>query len=244
MDGTGQLLHTQTEGLERAFDVRCLAIPPDDLTRWDDLTEQLTALVRTELDGDFQRPVYLCGESFGGCLAMKAVLRSPDLFHRLILINPASSFNRRLWMNWGSYLTHVLPEPIYRLSCLSLLPFLAALERIEASDRRALITAMQSVSYDSSVWRISLLREFFVSDRQLRQMLQPTIVIASGSDRLLPSVSEAEYLVSQLPNAQTHILPMSGHACLLESDVNLYQILQINEFVEQAELRSPIVYST
>jgi hypothetical protein len=32
MDGTGQLLRSQTAGLEVAFDVRCLAIPPDDFT--------------------------------------------------------------------------------------------------------------------------------------------------------------------------------------------------------------------
>uniref|UniRef100_A0ACD5GWX7 Uncharacterized protein n=1 Tax=Desertifilum tharense IPPAS B-1220 TaxID=1781255 RepID=A0ACD5GWX7_9CYAN len=28
MDGTGQLLRSQTSSLEQAFDVRCLAIPP------------------------------------------------------------------------------------------------------------------------------------------------------------------------------------------------------------------------
>jgi len=40
MDGTGQLLRSQTAGLEVAFDVRCLAIPRDDLTSWDVLTER------------------------------------------------------------------------------------------------------------------------------------------------------------------------------------------------------------
>ncbi len=37
MDGTGQLLHNQADTLEKSFDIRCLAIPPDDLNDWDSL---------------------------------------------------------------------------------------------------------------------------------------------------------------------------------------------------------------
>jgi len=66
MDGTGQLLRTQTEGLERLFDVRCLAIPPTDQTGWDELAERVIDLIEAELKQSGDRPVYLCGESFGG----------------------------------------------------------------------------------------------------------------------------------------------------------------------------------
>ncbi|MBD0361862.1 MAG: alpha/beta hydrolase, partial [Coleofasciculus sp. C3-bin4] len=69
MDGTGQLLRLQTEGLETAFDVRCLAIPADDLTNWEDLTDKVVNLIEEELKKRSSRSVYLCGESFGGCLA-------------------------------------------------------------------------------------------------------------------------------------------------------------------------------
>ena len=91
MDGTGQLFRTQTAGLEAGFDVRCLALSPTDLTSWDELAEQTVELIYQELD-KASRPVYLCGESFGGCLAMKVALLKPDLFTRIILVNPASSF--------------------------------------------------------------------------------------------------------------------------------------------------------
>ncbi|MDX2216238.1 MAG: alpha/beta hydrolase [Oculatellaceae cyanobacterium bins.114] len=233
MDGTGQLLRTQTEGLERAFDVRCLAIPPDDLTHWDDLAEQALALVRTELEGDCERKVYLCGESFGGCLAMKMIVRSPQLFHRLILVNPASSFNRRPWIHWGSQVTQFLPEPLYQASCIGLLPFLASLGRISASDRQALLEAMQSVTQKSSIWRLSLLSDFRLTDEQVASIQQPVLLIASQGDRLLPSVNEADLLAQFFPRAQVHILPNSGHACLLESDVNLYDILRFHRFLDQ-----------
>jgi pimeloyl-ACP methyl ester carboxylesterase len=80
--------------LEAAFDVRCLAIPRDDLTSWDVLTENVLDLIQAELENP-QRSVYLCGESFGGCLAMKVAIASPHLFKRIIFVNTASAFGRR-----------------------------------------------------------------------------------------------------------------------------------------------------
>ena len=130
MDGTGRLLRTQTVGLEPAFDVRCLAIPPDNLTNWQILTETVVALIEAELQQAPDRLVYLCGESFGGCLAMKVALAAPQLFDRLILVNPASSFRRKPLIMWGSQTTRWLPEALYRLSSIALMPFLAHLGRI------------------------------------------------------------------------------------------------------------------
>jgi pimeloyl-ACP methyl ester carboxylesterase len=235
MDGTGDLLRAQTVGLEKAFDIRCLAIPPDDLTDWSGLTEQTLALIRMELEGNVQRKIYLCGESFGGCLALKVVQRSPQLFHRLILVNPASSFKRRPWINWGSQVTKFLPEPAYQLSCIGLMPFLAALGRIEAGERSALLDAMQSVTQHSSVWRLSLLQEFEMNADQLANIQISTLIVASQGDRLLPSVSEAALLSQSIPHSQVHILPNSGHACLLESDVNLYEIMKAAHFLDEVK---------
>ena len=232
MDGTGQLLSRQLAGLEQAFDIRCLTLPPDDLTPWEALTTQVVNLIEAELAHGTQQLTYLCGESFGGCLALKVMERSPHLFDRLILLNPATSFKQSFWIYWGSYLVQPLPDPIYRTSCVGFLPFLAALERIEASDRRALLDAMQSVTQKASLWRMSLLREFDLPDAVVRSLQKPALVIASKRDRLLPSVHEASRLASLLPNAQIQVLPQSGHACLLEGDVDLYDILKVNQFLQ------------
>ncbi len=74
----GSLLQSQTTGLEIAFDVRCLAIPADDMNGWEALTQQVVALVEVELEKNPNRSVYLCGESFGGCLAMKVAIRRAE----------------------------------------------------------------------------------------------------------------------------------------------------------------------
>jgi pimeloyl-ACP methyl ester carboxylesterase len=237
-DGTGQLLYRQLEGLEKTFDIRCLEIPPDDLTTWDELVEQVVALVKAELKRLPRSAVYLCGESFGGCLALKIVHHAPQLFDHLTLVNPASAFNNpRSWLYWLSFLARPVPNLVYQNFWLWFLPILASLGRIEADDRRALLTAVQGMTQETSVWRVALLREFHFSDAALQQIKQPTLVVASGRDLILPSVDEAERLTRLIPNAKTYVLPDSGHACLLEADVYLHDILQSTRFLPQ---RQPI----
>ncbi len=238
MDGTGQLLRTQTEGLEARFDVRCLAISPDDLTSWDELAQQVVELVKGELSKGQQpdqppRSVYLCGESFGGCLAMKVAVLAPELFQRIILVNPASSFNRRPWISWGSQLSRYLPEVAYRFSSVTFLPLLASLDRIAPDDQQALIQAVRSVPQKTSIWRMSLLHHFRVPRQQLGQLTQPTLIIASAEDKLLPSLPEAYRLKRAFHKAYVVVLPESGHSCLLESGVNLYEMMKTHGFLDE-----------
>lgn len=230
-DGTGQLFHRQLESLERSFDIRCLEIPPDDLTGWDELAAQVVDLIRAELDEAPREQVYLCGESFGGCLALKIMQHSPELFDYLILVNPASAFRHHSWLYTLSFLAQPVPLPIYRFFWVWFLPVLAALGRIEADDRRVLLTAVQSMPQETSIWRVGLLREFQISNAKLQQMTQPTLIVASGCDSILPSLAEADRLVNLLPNAQKYVLANSGHACLLEKDIHLYDILQATDLL-------------
>ncbi len=237
MDGTGQLLRSQTAGLEAGFDVRCLALPRKDLNTWDVLTKSVLDLIDAELEKSSHRPVYLCGESFGGCLAMKVAIQAPHLFKRIILINPASAFQLRPWLSWASQLTYLVPSGLYDVGALGLLPFLASLSRISQSDRHDLLKTMRSVPEETVLWRLSLLREFHVDEEKLRRLTQPVLLIAGASDRLLPSVSEVNRIANILPNNKIVVLPNCGHACLLEQDTNLYEILKNNDFLEsQADM--------
>jgi len=229
MDGTGELLYLQTDSLQDSFDVRCLVIPASDVSGWEQLADNVTQLIEQEL-AENSRKVYLCGESFGGCLAQKVATRSPHLIERLILINPASSFRLRPALVWGSQLTQYVPDAIYRTSCAGLLPFLAHLDRLDNHERSELLRAMRSVSRDGAAWRLSLLKAFDVTDQQLQQLDLPVLVVASACDNLLPSLPEAERLVAALPKAEMHLLLKSGHTCLLEHDVKLSDILKAAAF--------------
>jgi pimeloyl-ACP methyl ester carboxylesterase len=233
MDGTGQLLRTQGWALAETFDIRCLSLPPDGQQSWEQLVASVIALVRAELKQIPRPAVYLCGESFGGCLSLKLCQAAPELFQAQILANPASSFSQRQLLFWGSSLVRWLPALMYRGSAIALLPFLAALERIAPSDRHYLLTAMQTVPQQTSIWRIALLSQFQLSDAELQKIHQPTLIIAGAADRLLPSVAEAKRLMKLLPQANLTILPYSGHACLIETDINLADILAKNHFLSQ-----------
>lgn len=225
MDGTGKLLRSQQSRLSTTFDIRCLSIPLNDLSTWDQLLTKTLELITIEKSAAPSRLIYLCGESFGGCLALKVALTAPELLDKLILVNSASSFSQQPLVKYGSYLTPYLPSYLYRLSVTGTLPFLAALGRMKRSERQALLEAMQSVSQQTSIWRLELMRSFKVDKNQLERLKKPVLVIASLADRLLPSLSQAKFLVKYLPKAQMVTLPNSGHACLLEADVDLHRII-------------------
>ncbi len=232
MDETGKaLLRLQTKGLEVEFDVRCFVIPPYDLKDWDLLSGEVIQLTQAEIAKALPRSVYLCGESFGGCLALQVIMTRPDLFDRLILVNPASSFASVPWLKLGSFLLPWTPQWLYGLSSFTALPFLSQLRRVSFSGLRALLQSVQSAPKKTAERRLVLMRQFEVDAEKLYQFTRPTLLIAGQRDRLLPSVAEIHRLAKIFPQTQTVTLPHSGHACLVESEVNLNQILTETNFL-------------
>jgi pimeloyl-ACP methyl ester carboxylesterase len=54
-----------------------------------------------------ERPVYLLGESFGGILALAVAANRPDLVDRVVLVNPATSYQQSIWPTLGPLLPRV-----------------------------------------------------------------------------------------------------------------------------------------
>lgn len=231
MDGSGWLLQDQALKLEPYFDVRCLSLPPDDRSDWPELVQQVVAALRHEIARCGERPTYLIGESFGGCLALKVAAQVPELCDRLVVVNPASAMTRRSWLFWGASATRLLPATVYPLSVLGLVPFLFSLERILPHHRELVLNVLRKVPQETSAWRIELLQRFELSEAELDRLTQPVLGIASEGDRLLPSTDEVRSLVARLPDAKLHLLPDSGHACLLEAAVNLVDIFKAQDFL-------------
>ncbi len=231
MDGTGKLFQSQADSIAAYFDLRCLSIPIYHTEGWLNLAAETIELIKSELVFNRQRLVYVCGESFGGCLALKTALTAPSLIQRLILVNPASSFNQSPIFGLSASVINWIPNWVYTCSTLGFLPFLAQLNRIEDRYSQALLKAMQSLPPQLVSHRLSLLRDFEVSKTELENLNIPTLLIAGAADRLLPSVSEAKRLVNLLPQAKMVVLPDSGHACLLETETNLYNIFSKQDFL-------------
>lgn len=236
MDGTGALFQNQAHGLKTHFDLRCLKIESNDYSTWQDLARDTVKLIESELSNKKNKEVYICGESFGGCLALKTAIAAPDLVKKLILVNPASCYHQLPILGLGADIAPWLPTWLHRYSAAGLLPFLVRLNRITECDRQNLLTHMKSLPPQIISWRLSLLRDFSVTDEQLRTLKMPSLLIAGDSDNLLPSVEEGEKLLTLLPNAKMTVLPLSGHACLLETEVNLEQILLEQNFITLKQL--------
>jgi pimeloyl-ACP methyl ester carboxylesterase len=232
MDETGQeLLHLQTSSLEAGFNVRCLIIPMHNFMTWEQLTESTIALIQLELENVPQRAVYLCGESLGGCLALKLVERAPHLFERLILVNSASSFHRVGWLNLTPQILAWTPLLLYKLAPIVMLGLTSALTRIPIARLGILWKTAQAAPKETTAYRLSQLSQFRINETQLHQFIQPVLLIASQADRLLPSVAETQRLSRIFLTTQVVILPHSGHTCLVEPDINLYNILQAEHFI-------------
>lgn len=167
-------------------------------------------------------------------MAQKVAVAAPHLFQRIILINPASSFHLRPLYDFASQFSYLVPSYFFDIGALGLLPFLATLSRISRSDRQELLKTMRSIPSETVLWRLSLIREFRVDEKQLRQLTQPILLLASTQDRLLPSFAEAQRLANILPNSEIVVLPESGHACLLETDMNLYKIMKAHNFLDNS----------
>ncbi|MFM8295577.1 MAG: alpha/beta fold hydrolase [Microcystaceae cyanobacterium] len=224
MDGTGKLFYRQFPDLAPFFNIYCLKLATTIVNSWASLTQQFLTLTQKSLKET--QSLFFCGESFGACLALEVALKTALPLQQLVLVNPASSFARYPLLTWGANFTQWIPESLHPTTTLGFLPFLASLNRIEHGDRRQLLGAMRSVSPQIIHNRLNLLQQFEIAPRQKLSLTVPTLILASGQDRLLPSLEEGQRLRSLFPQTNLHILPDSGHACLLEKTLNLKQIFQ------------------
>ena len=111
------------------------------------------------------------------------------------------------------------------------MPFLTPIDRLSSQARQGLEETIKSSPKQTTQQRLAMMREFTIDEAKLSQITQPVLLIGSEKDLILPSVEEAQRLAKIFPQTIVVTLPNSGHACLVEPDVNLYQIMQDNNFV-------------
>ncbi|KAL0450834.1 UNVERIFIED_CONTAM: Acyltransferase-like protein, chloroplastic [Sesamum latifolium] len=213
-----------------------------------DLVKLVESVVRLEHLRTPNRPIYLVGESFGGCLALAVAARNPDIDLMLILANPATSFSKSaLQPETLVPLSTMMPEQLrssllYILSLLSGAPFKmvasAAGKRLpldqvitEISQDTVAMSSYLSVLSDVLTaetlrWKLNMLKSAagFANSR-LHAVKAQTLILASGQDQLLPSREEAERLRQVLPKCEIRVFNDSGHALFLEEGFNLVSIL-------------------
>ncbi|XP_049934732.1 phytyl ester synthase 1, chloroplastic-like isoform X2 [Nymphaea colorata] len=185
--------------------------------------------VRLENSSAPRRPVYLVGDSFGGCLALSVAARNPDVDIVLLLANPMTSFSRS-WMQCLLPFSELIPGEL-KLPNDYLLSFLVG-------DLSWLLTTVLDPSYaqqipvdglakDFLMWRLKMLRAASsYANARLHAVKSEGLVLASGKDQFLPSREEADRLCSILSRCRFRYFKDSGHSIFLDDDINLVSTIK------------------
>ncbi|XP_072992605.1 phytyl ester synthase 2, chloroplastic-like isoform X1 [Typha latifolia] len=247
IDGVGFGLIRHQERLGKIFDIWCLHIPVMDRTPFEGLVEYAERTVKSEKSRLQGRPIYLVGESIGACIALSVAARNPGIDLILILANPGTSFSKSQLQAFSTFLDAV-PEPLHvtipyflRVLTGGSLRFASAYAGSDLSFEESIQSLSESfmdmlphlsflvdiLPKESFLWKLKLLRSasFFVNSR-LHAVRAQTLILASGSDELLPSREEAERLSRALPNCRIRHFKDYGHTIFLEGGIDLVTIIK------------------
>ena len=251
IDGTGLAASKQFPSLMENFNLVTFVTPPEDRTPYDDLVELLKSYVERVLANNPPSvPVYLLGESFGGILALSLASKCPGLIDRVVLVNPATSFQSSLWPQLAPLLLQV-PREAYSLLPIALAPVLgnplnllqASIEGMPegssiAEQAAALVRGASNLLLQlpflaevlppaTLAWKFELLTEGCKSvERDIPNVSQRVFILVGDQDLLIPSEREAERLKNILPRSHVRIERGRSHALLQEGGVNLASIME------------------
>ncbi|XP_039126772.1 acyltransferase-like protein At1g54570, chloroplastic isoform X2 [Dioscorea cayenensis subsp. rotundata] len=245
VDGNGMGLLLHHKALGRVFEVRCLHVPIRNRTPFEELVKFVEAAVIVEHLIDGNKPIYLLGHSFGGCLALSVAARNPDANLVLILSNPATSFDRSnlqpfLPILSSSHHLSIIIPCLLSFNVVNLVKM--ALDGIDKehhllhkltasvtnqSSPMDILKQLESMPRDTFSWKIQLLKSATrYANSHLHAVKAEVLILASCQDSILPSRDEAERLFEILLNCKVHYLHDSGHSLLLDPSVNLLTIIK------------------
>ncbi|KAL9241804.1 hypothetical protein vseg_015870 [Gypsophila vaccaria] len=224
IDGLGLGLILQHQKLGEIFDVWCLHIPVKDRTPFQDLLLLVEQTVISENARFPERPIYLVGESIGGCLALAVAARNPTIDLVLILANPATSFAKSQ-LQYLLPLLEFIPSELsfisipYAFSLMTGEPFKTAsaglgkglqLEEIyqglfKQSSHFSVVADI--LPRDTLIWKLQMMKSAasYVNSRLCAVKAQ-ILVLASGRDPLLPNTEEADRIRAAVPKQEIRVL--------------------------------------
>ncbi|XP_031104063.1 acyltransferase-like protein At1g54570, chloroplastic [Ipomoea triloba] len=240
--GLGLILHHKALG--KVFEIWSLNIPVNDRTPFIGLVKLVEQTIRMKHESSPDKPIYLVGDSFGGCLALAVAARNPTIDLVVILTNPATSFGRSQLQPFFPLLeafpdNHVsFPNILSYLGDLTKMP----MENIKIvppsslvsdlyDDLAALLSKFNEFTdfkpKETLAWKLKLLKSASeYANSRLHAVTAEVLVLASGKDNVLPSEDEAKRLARSLRNCKVRYFNDKGHRILLENGFNLLSIIK------------------
>ncbi|KNA07191.1 hypothetical protein SOVF_174150 [Spinacia oleracea] len=247
MDGVGLGLILHHKALGKVFEVRCLHVPVYDRTPFEGLVEVVERVVREEHASSPNKPIYLVGDSLGGCLALAVAARNPMVDLVLILANPATSLERSQLKPLFPIL-EALPDELhnavpYLLSFVMGEPVKMAMANVDkklppspmlrqlSENLTALLPRLSVISdlipKDTLIWKLKLLKSAAAyANSRLHAVKAEVLMLASLKDNMLPSGDEGKRLSRLLKNCEVRTFKDNGHTLLLEDGINLLTVIK------------------
>ncbi|KAL3728166.1 hypothetical protein ACJRO7_032854 [Eucalyptus globulus] len=247
IDGTGWGLVLHHKALGRAFEVRCLHIPVYDLTPFEGLVKFVEKTVKAEYASSPHKPIYLVGDSFGGCLALAVAAHNPSIDLVVLLVNPATSIGRSQLQslfplleamsdNLHFTLPYLIsffvgdPVKIATANIDNMLPPRGALEQLSVN-LTSLLPRLSGVAdiitKETLLWKLKLLKSAAsYANSRLHAVKAEVLLLASGKDNMLPSRDEAQRLMKSLKNCRGRYFKDNGHILLMEDGISLLSVIK------------------
>ncbi|KAJ8905448.1 hypothetical protein NDN08_001955 [Rhodosorus marinus] len=216
---------------------------PRDKSGWPTLRSAARAALRN-LKNELQpSQVIVIAESLGAVFALSALVVEPLLVDRLVLVNSATAFRSSSLVGAGAALLPVLRidssgKLLYPLAATVLWRFLTSPDRVDPENitpgpvMQLPSVNVSSAPLEAAEHRLRLIRRPPFRDREItNKITMPTLIVASGKDMIFDSTREASRLADLIPDSSVQELPSCGHACLLETNVDIFRILRANDFL-------------
>ena len=216
LDGTGMLYYRQIEALSAHYRVLPWRFRPRSDFELPDLTRELGEGTAGEPPGS----MLVVGESFGGLIALDYVLSYPERVRLLVLVNAFPYYRGRLRIRLARPLARLLDYRIAQRAKNYIVDRTLQAEGIPEEDRRRYHEIVRQIHPAAYRRRLTLARDTDLRPR-LASITVPTLLLASGRDKIVPSVTEAHSMAARIPCARVHEYPEAGHALLLTPGVSL-----------------------
>ncbi|XP_030512213.2 phytyl ester synthase 2, chloroplastic-like [Rhodamnia argentea] len=256
IDGTGAGLTSQYKKLGKVFDIWCLHIPVMDRTSFLGLVKLVERTVKAETYRFPNRPIYLVGESLGGCLALAVSARNPDIDLLLILANPAWSFEKSPIQPLLPLL-ELMPEQL-QLSYPFILSLMAGdpSKTFKASTEKGLPPQqtvgelsmdLLTMTYcipvladilpkETLLWKLQMLKSASAyTNSRIHAVRAETLLLTSGRDQLLTSQAKGARLDDALQRSNLRKFDGCGHFLFLENDFDLVTIIKGTSFYRRGK---------
>lgn len=228
LDGTGELFYRQIPELSRHFQVVTASLRTEGDFTYGDLVGDIENAIK-ELNYD---RAFICGESFGGSLALQFASARPEMVERLTIINSFPYFRNRLLLTAGRVLLEFTPIEFLSLGRRAAVSLGLIAESLTREDLDKFVAITTKVPKLAIARRMNLVAKHDVRGK-LPDIQTRTLLIATQKDRLQNSVAEAEFMASKMPNARVRVVKGMGHIFLPSPDFSLSSVFEEEGFLPE-----------